>query len=284
MATYSAAYFYYSSGSDYDAAAQTISFQDVFEIGQEVTDLDDQTWYIAGVCEYGVLLAYSPDLAEVAVVLPTKDGAPLETIIPFTKTDFVVCFLAGTRIATPAGPVAIEDLRAGDLVLTADGGTRKIVWMGRRSVTRLFADPLTTHPIRLKAGALGDDLPVRDLLVSPDHALHLGGLLVQAGALVNGTSITRHMPAEERFTYHHIELTDHALVLAEGVAAETYVDNVSRRRFDNHAEYEALAGTGMCVGELDLPRVKSARQVPASLRAALAERTVMLGLAAREAA
>jgi hypothetical protein len=71
------------------------------------------------------------------------------------------------------------------------------------------------------AGALGDNTPSRDLLVSPDHALLVDGLLVQAAALVDGIAV-RHEPAPaERFTWYHIELEDHALVLAEGTPAET---------------------------------------------------------------
>jgi hypothetical protein len=92
-------------------------------------------------------------------------------------------------------------------------------------------------------------------------------VLVQAGALVNGTTITRRTRMPERFTYFHVELDDHALILAEGVPAETFVDNVTRRRFDNYAEYEALYGDlDRPIAELDLPRVKSARQLPRGLR------------------
>ena len=36
------------------------------------------------------------------------------------------CFAGGTRIATPSGDVAVEALRAGDIVLTAAGGTRAV--------------------------------------------------------------------------------------------------------------------------------------------------------------
>ena len=52
--------------------------------------------------------------------------------------------------------------------------------------------------------------------------------------------------------------------------AETFVDNVTRRRFDNFAEYAALFGEQQAViAELDVPRIKSARQLPAALRARL---------------
>ena len=43
----------------------------------------------------------------------------------------------------------------------------------------------------LEAGALGEGLPRRDPLVSPDHTLFLDGVLVQAGALADGTRFRR---------------------------------------------------------------------------------------------
>ena len=73
----------------------------------------------------------------------------------------------------------------------------------------------------------------------------------------------------ETFTYYHIELADHALVLANGAAAETFVDNSDRMGFDNWAEHQALFGTSVEMVEMALPRAKSARQVPAATRARL---------------
>jgi hypothetical protein len=187
---------------------------------------------------------------------------------------FIVCFLAGTRIATPTGETPVETLAVGDLVLTADGRAAPVKWVGIQTVATLFADPLRAFPIRITAGALGPNLPLRDLLVSPDHALFLDGALVQAGALVNGSTIVRETAMPERFTWFHVELDDHALILAEGVPAETFVDTVTRRRFDNYADYVARYGdTGPVLSELPAPRIKSARQLPASLRARLAARS-----------
>ncbi|MDR6953624.1 hypothetical protein J2X65_002987 [Ancylobacter sp. 3268] len=191
--------------------------------------------------------------------------------VQWTAMPFIVCFLAGTMIAAPDGEVAIETLRVGDLVLTAGGDARPVRWLARQTVSTVFADPLRVLPIRIAARALGDNLPVRDLFVSADHALEIDGLLVQAGALVNGTTIVRHAEMPQTFVYYHVELDDHSLILAEGVPAETFVDNVSRRRFDNYAEFEGLYSTErQGTGEIDLPRVKSARQLPASIRAGIA--------------
>ncbi|MDR6955130.1 hypothetical protein J2X65_004509 [Ancylobacter sp. 3268] len=193
-----------------------------------------------------------------------------DMLFDFVNDDFTPCFLVGTRIATPEGPRAVEDLAIGDAILTITGETRPVKWIGRKTVVSIFADPLLSYPICIAAGALGENVPTRDLFVSPDHALLIDGALVQAGALINGTTIARVEHPEERFTYFHIELDDHSLILAEGVPAETFVDNVTRRRFDNYAEFEALYGTdNKVIPEIDLPRVKSARQLPSTLRARL---------------
>ena len=212
--------------------------------------------------------------------LYSNNPSLLGQTIPYTQDSFPVCFLAGTQIKAPAGDVRVEALAIGDLVLTADGRSAPVRWVGVQSVVSVFADRLRTFPVRITAGAFGDDLPARDLLVSPDHALFLDGVLVQAGALVNGTTIIRETEMPERFTYFHVELDDHALILAEGVPAETFLDTVTRRRFDNFAQYEALYGdTGATISELPAPRIKSARQLPQALRARLAERATTLHVA-----
>ena len=184
-----------------------------------------------------------------------------------------VCFMPGTRILTPAGEVAVDALKRGDLVTTADGKSMPIRWLGRQTVSRLFADPLRVLPIRIKQGALGDNMPSRDLLVSPDHALLIDGALIQAGALVNDTSIVRETKVPERFTYYHVELADHSLTLAENTPAETFIDNIDRMAFDNWDEHDALPDAGdMQLVEMSYPRAKAYRQVPRATRDRLARR------------
>jgi len=189
----------------------------------------------------------------------------------------VICFMAGTLVRTPFGEVAIETLKRGDLVLTSEGKAAPVTWLGRQTVSRRFADPVKSFPIRIRAHALGDTMPARDLLVSPDHALLVGGVLVHAGALVNGTSITREADVPETFVYYHVELDDHSLILAENVPAETFVDTVDRLAFDNWAEHETLYPQGKPIDEMVFPRAKSRRQVPSRLLAAIDARADALG-------
>jgi hypothetical protein len=206
-------------------------------------------------------------------ILSDNSYAPGTDAGAITDTDFV-CFLAGTRIATPMGEgVAVETLAVGDLVLTADGRGVPVKWIGRQTISTKFGMPEALRPVSIAAGALGKDLPVRDLRVTADHALLIDGVLVQAGALVNGTSIRRLTAAElgERFVVYHIETENHEMVLAQGAPAETFIDNVSRQCYDNYSEFEALYGTSPeQMQELPQPRAKSARQVPRVIRERIA--------------
>jgi hypothetical protein len=169
----------------------------------------------------------------------------------------VACFRHGTRIATPRGGRAVERLRIGDLVLTGSGRAVPIKWLGRRAYgAALVARQRQLRPVRFAAGALGHGRPTRPLYLSPLHAVLLPGphgpVLVPAAALVDGRRITR-APAEA-VAYVHIELDTHDTVLAEGVAAETFIDHESRALFDNAADYAALYGAPAPVAS-PLPRV-----------------------------
>ena len=92
-----------------------------------------------------------------------------------------ICFMAGTQIRTLEGEVAVETLKRGDLVLSADGRLVPVVWLGKQTISTRFADPLRTLPVRIKASALDQNIPSRDLLVSPDHAILVQGTLNSCG-------------------------------------------------------------------------------------------------------
>jgi Hint domain len=226
--------------------------------------------------------SYFQGTPTIATDAATSDGNGLVEI------NEVSCFLEGTSIATPDGERRVETLRIGDLVTTTDGCAERVRWIGRRTLHAYgaggyrFADPQLYMPIRIRAGALGENLPLRDLLLSADHAVLVDGLLVQAGALVNGLSVLRQTRLPETFTFYHIELAQHALVLAEGVPAETFVDNVCRMGFDNWAEHEALYGNEPSIVEMDYPRVQSLRQLPLEIRRLMRDRARTMTAATTE--
>jgi 2',3'-cyclic-nucleotide 2'-phosphodiesterase (5'-nucleotidase family) len=147
--------------------------------------------------------------------------------------DTVICFAAGTRIATPHGLVTVETLREGDLVTVALGSEHStVVWVGYREVDCLqHPEPTKVWPVRVKAGALGPRMPVRDLYLSPDHAIFVEEVLIPIKHLINGTSIAQ--IAVDTVTYYHVELERHDILLAEGLPAESYLDAGDRGNFSN---------------------------------------------------
>jgi len=152
----------------------------------------------------------------------------------------VACFRRGTRILGASGEVAIESLRIGDLVITRSGGAQPIRWIGRRRYSvDAAAGNRDVLPIRIRASALADGLPRRDLWVSPEHAMFLDGMLIPALLLVNGTSIVQEETIDE-LQYFHLEFDAHAVIYAEGALAESFVDDDSRAMFDNDVEYAQL--------------------------------------------
>ena len=167
------------------------------------------------------------------------------------------CFLRGTRIATPAGEKPIEDLKIGDRVTTADGGVADLKWIGvRRFRGQFFRWPEGLRPIRIKRGALGRGVPRRDLFVSPNHALLIDGVLVEAHLLTNDVSIVRVKPATGAWLdYFNPEIAAHGAILAEGVSAETYLDCGNRESFGNFAEYYARYGKTAPAAASFAPRI-----------------------------
>lgn len=180
-----------------------------------------------------------------------------------TPTDFrelgsfgVACFTRGTMIETPAGAVAIETLAAGSLVSTLEQGPQPIKWIGTTEYEAGMGD-LVAHalPVIIRAGALEDGIPSRDLRVSPQHALYIDGVLVPAVGLVNGVSILRD-ESGDAVEYFHIELDRHNIIISEGVASESFLDMDSRAMFDNASEFDRLHGDATVDKTEFAPRVE----------------------------
>lgn len=151
------------------------------------------------------------------------------------------CFAAGTALHTADGKVNVEDLRVGDSVLTVSGVTRAITWIGHTRVhVRNHPRAWEVQPIRIRAHAFGEQLPVRDLVVSPGHAIYVDGVLIPAGCLVNGATIVPH--DVDTVDYYHVELESHDVLIAEGLPCESYLDDGNRSSFANAREHVALHG------------------------------------------
>ncbi len=187
-----------------------------------------------------------------------------------TSGAFPECFVSGTLILTSRGEIAVEALTEGDHVATASGHYRPIRWIGRRRYTgRFLAGNPNMQPIRFRAGSLGDSLPRRDLLVSPEHAMFLDGVLVPAKALVNGGAIVQEHGLN-RVEYFHIELDSHDVLLAEGARSETFLATGDRGRHQDAAEHAGLYPHWPAPGDRCAPFVDSGAELEA-IRARLAQ-------------
>ena len=144
----------------------------------------------------------------------------------------VLCFAAGTQIATPHGPQPVEVIQPGDTVTLADGQTDTVIAVKSRHIRpgKMLAET-RLRPVRISAGALGNGLPYRDLLVSRQHRILIASriaqrmfgqsdVLVPAIKLVGlpGIEVALDVP---QVHYHHLVLGQHRIILAEGAPAET---------------------------------------------------------------
>jgi hypothetical protein len=173
----------------------------------------------------------------------TTAPSPNFSVAPGSSLSYdgaAACFCRGTRIGTPEGEVAVQELAIGDLIVIRSGEAKPIKWIGRRSYSgRFVAGNRAVLPITIRAGALADGVPLRDLMVSPKHAMFIDGMLIPAEHLVNGVSVVQ-IETMADIAYFHIELDEHDVVHAEGALSETFVDDNSRGMFQNTHEFHAL--------------------------------------------
>jgi hypothetical protein len=163
-----------------------------------------------------------------AVGVYTTSGSDL--ITGYIAT--IACFAAGSRIATPEGPVAVEDLTAGMIVNSLFGGAQPVRWVGQRRVNcQSHPNPASVWPVRVRRHAFGLNQPGRDLYLSPDHAVFLGDVLIPVKHLIDGEAVCQVPRAQ--VTYYHIELDQHDVLSAEGLATESFLPDADRSAFEN---------------------------------------------------
>ncbi|SLN23367.1 hypothetical protein ROG8370_00815 [Roseovarius gaetbuli] len=172
----------------------------------------------------------------------------------------VVCFVAGTLIDTPEGPRAVETLVPNDLVTSLDRGAQPILWTNMRRIkAEVLAHTPALGPVRISAGALGNGLPRRDLLVSPQYRILVRSrvaarlfrapeVLAPAIKLTGSPGIAQHATTGD-IRYCHFMCAHHEIVLAEGAPCETLLRGTqasrpSRTAIARHGPCSSDAGAG----------------------------------------
>ncbi len=198
--------------------------QDVLDLSQLKADYPDlQIIYETGAegCEDArILLKTAPNGRELGRI----DYKGIEQV--------VICFTPGTAIATPQGEVAVETLRAGDRVLTRDNGIQKLSWVGQRRISdfELRRRP-EWQPILVRAGALGPNVPERDLLVSPNHRLLVteprAALYFEENEVLAAAKYLTDLSGIDQvtswdLTYVHLLFERHEVILSNGAWTESF--------------------------------------------------------------
>ncbi|MCD9146787.1 Hint domain-containing protein [Pseudophaeobacter flagellatus] len=171
--------------------------------------------------ENGVVTFFNAD----GDITGTSNFYEIETVV-------VPCFTPGTRIATPEGERRVEDLVVGDRVITRDNGIQVIRWLGSRSLERSdLKQAAHLQPILIREGALGNGLPERDMMVSPNHRVLVANdktalyfedreVLVAAKHLTGLVGIDA--VETSSVTYIHFMFDQHEVVLSDGAWTESF--------------------------------------------------------------
>ncbi|MEJ1996753.1 MAG: Hint domain-containing protein [Maritimibacter sp.] len=221
-----------SGGDDRDTFVD-LGVGDVIDGGAGGDDWD--TLELTGSTEPGGKLHVtytSADHEDGYVTYWDADGNETGTL-QFEEIENVVpCFTPGTMIATPYGEKPVETLKVGDRVITRDNGIQAIKWIGAKEVGRksLLAEP-HLKPILIRAGALGNGLPERDMVVSPNHRVLVANdrtalffdereVLAAAKHLVDNKGVQIVEPLG--VTYIHFMFEHHEVVLSDGAWTESF--------------------------------------------------------------
>ncbi|MGF1275734.1 Hint domain-containing protein [Acetobacter pasteurianus] len=226
----------------------------------------------------------------------TIDGNPFgltdgESVTYESGTDAIICFLPGSMIRTPKGDVAVENLVAGQEVLAfaADGQpvARRITWAGKAHARTNpdLADDVAGYPVRVRANAIADGVPAADLLITPEHCLYLQGSFVPARMLVNGTSIV-YDKSFAGYDYYHIETEGHAVIMANGMLTESYLDTGNRASFTQAGPVARIGGAVKSWAQDAAAKLETSRTFVEPLFRTLAERgsTLYANTTAQQAA
>ncbi len=212
---------------------QSFSVGDQIELEFAFTTTTGETFWVIRIdgVNVGISGSVLPTPGTTYTVASSSDGQD-------TPVDDVPCYTDGAMVETPDGPVAIEDLKIGDLVLTKDNGPQPIRWVGSRVPAEVeLAFFPEFRPVVIEENALGDGVPNARTALSPLHRVvidsmranllfGMGEVLASAKNLINGTTI--HRDPSLRPVYRHILLDEHEILFVNGLEAESLYPGTDR--------------------------------------------------------
>ncbi len=150
------------------------------------------------------------------------------------ENGLIPCLTLGTLILTPKGLVPVEDLKPGDQVQTYD---KRFAQLGlsliRDIPLEVLEEDAWMRPVCIAKGALGHGLPVRDLIVSPQHRMLINSPIAErmfgsAEVLISARKLTG-LPGittaqlTGTVRYIHLVFDRHEIIYAEGAPTETFL-------------------------------------------------------------
>ncbi len=137
-------------------------------------------------------------------------------------------FCARSLVMTEDGPQPLEWIAVGDKVLTRDAGFQPVLWVEHNKLSMSTLQHLPElAPVRVERGAFDDDLPNRDMMLSPSQLIYVertfdkdsdDGVLIAADVLAPRL-VPIERPKAERVNYVSLLLDGHHLIQVEGVWA-----------------------------------------------------------------
>lgn len=150
-------------------------------------------------------------------------------------------FARGTIFQTQFGPVAVEDMLPGDMVLTADGEFERLTWKGSMMLVPSAEgqSPEMRHLTRMAAEAMGLGRPANDTVFGPSariihRAPGIKTLTGQSAALVplrdfiDGVNIVELTPMTSVQVFH-LAFEEHQRLVTGGIEVESYHPGLAHR-------------------------------------------------------
>ena len=192
------------------------------------------------------------------------------------------CYLCGTMIETRDGLKAIEEIRAGDMVYAYEGSARvlkPVTWVGsgHHSVRRNRPDDVAGYAIHIVKDALADNIPYKDMRITPEHCLYIDEKFIPARMLVNHHSI-RYDYSKTEYTYYHLELEKHGVIKADGVLSESYLNTDNHKNFHNPEKVVQLRQETKDWAQDAAAPLETSREAVEPVHAHLKQRALHLGM------
>lgn len=213
-------FFNVNAGDDIDGGSGAVDFDTLDLTGSATESGRLEITYTSEDREDGFVDYFNEDGSDAGRL----NFVEIENVIP--------CFTPGTKIATPKGERLVEELQVGDRVITRDNGMQEIRWVGARQMRgQELQSAEHLRPVLIQAGALGNGLPERDMMVSPNHRVLIANdktalyfeereVLVAAKHLTDMEGID--VVDVSGTTYIHIMFDQHEVILSDGCWTESF--------------------------------------------------------------